>query len=54
MMKDLVFDTNEETLTIVKGDRTVFSTNYKKLFGDWATATFSQNKRFIVLGCPND
>ena len=50
----LVLDTDSETLSIIKGDTTVFSTEYKNFSGDWAMTTFSPDGRYIVLGCPYD
>lgn len=50
----LTLDTDSEILSVMRGDTTVFSTEYENFSGDWATATFCPDGRYIVLGCPYD
>ena len=48
----LVLDAEAETVSVVKGGQEVWSSPFENFSGDWAAATFSQDGRFIVLGCP--
>ena len=47
-------DCNNETLTIIKQKKIIYSTKYNNFSGDWAMATFSLNGKYIILGCPYD
>jgi hypothetical protein len=50
----LVVDAGAETLSVVKEGEAVWSSSFENFSGDWVTATFSPDGRFIVLGCPYD
>lgn len=50
----LVLDIASETVSVVRADRVVWSSDYANFSGDWAAATFSPDGRFIVVGCPYD
>jgi hypothetical protein len=50
----LLLDTESETLSVLWSGEVAFSLKYENFSGDWATATFSPEGRYIVLGCPYD
>jgi len=50
--EQLVLNTVTETVSVIKNDAEVWSSEFKNFSGDWAAATFSPDGRFIVLGCP--
>jgi hypothetical protein len=50
----LVLDSKKLTVSVIKEGDVVWSSSYKNFSGDWASATFSPDGRFIVLGCPYD
>lgn len=47
-------NTEGETVSVLKGGQTVWSSTFENFSGDWAAATFSRDGQFIVLGCPYD
>ena len=50
----LGLDVKAETVSVLRGGETVWSSSFENFSGDWAAATFSPDGRFIVLGCPYD
>lgn len=52
--EQLILDTDEEVVSVVKDGQVVWSSGFENFSGDWAAATFSPDGRFIVLGCPYD
>lgn len=52
--EQLVLDTEAESLSVIKNGEIAWSSNFANSSGDWAAATFSPDRRFIVLGCPYD
>ncbi|HEU4560879.1 MAG TPA: WD40 repeat domain-containing protein [Longimicrobium sp.] len=41
-------------ISVVQHDQVIWSSPFKNFSGDWVSATFSPDGRFIVLGCPYD
>jgi hypothetical protein len=50
----LKLDKVSETLSIIQGNQIDFSMKYTNFSGDWVSATFSVDGRYVVLGCPYD
>ena len=50
----LVLDARQLTVSVVRDGDRVWSESYENFSGDWAAATFSDDGRHIVLGCPYD
>jgi hypothetical protein len=50
----LELDEENETVSVLVGGETTWTSAFKNFSGDWAAATFSRDGRFIVLGCPYD
>ena len=50
----LVLDADGLTVSVVVEGVPVWSSEFENFSGDWAAATFSPDRRFIVLGCPYD
>lgn len=52
--EQLELDTEDQTVSVIKSAKVVWSSRLKNFSGDWAAATFSPDGKFIVLGCPYD
>lgn len=52
--EQLVLNAKAATLSVVQDSVVVWSSGFENFSGDWAAATFSDDGRFIVLGCPYD
>jgi hypothetical protein len=50
----LVLNREVGTVAVVHGNAEVWSSAYENFSGDQVAVTFSQDGRFIVLGCPYD
>jgi hypothetical protein len=50
--ESLVLDSENETISVVKDNRELWTSEFENSSGDWCAATFSPDGRFIVLGCP--
>jgi hypothetical protein len=50
----LVLDAAKETISVIRSGEEVWLSPFENFSGDWVAATFSQDRRFIVLGCPYD
>jgi hypothetical protein len=50
----LVLDAAGLRVSVVADGEPIWSSGFENFSGDWVAATFSPNKRFIVLGCPYD
>ena len=50
----LILDEEPKTLSVVSNSQTDFSMKYNNFSGDWAAATFSDDGKYVVLGCPYD
>jgi hypothetical protein len=48
----LELDAAAEMLSIVQDEKAIASLKFTNFSGDWAVATFSQDGRYVVLGCP--
>lgn len=52
--EQLVLNSKTEIVSVVRGDVEEWSSSYENFSGDWVAATFSPDRRFIVLGSPYD
>jgi len=48
----LELDQGKQTITVATRGAVEFAAHYENFSGDWASATFSPNGLYLLLGCP--
>ncbi len=50
----LVLDEKGLRVSVTRGGKEIWSSDFENFSGDWVAATFSPDDSYIILGCPYD